>query len=133
MELEAIRRKALAARSFTKELGGVTFSLRVPTQHESSTLYLRCSTHAGAMDPASLVRWQRAMLLQSIVGWAGAKVHHTLSDMVDTDEGGQDFHFEPGAAEVLLDAQPEWEEELLAAMLERRAARMVREEAAAKN
>lgn len=133
MELADIRRKALAARAFTKEVGGVTFSLRVPTQHESSTLYLRCATHQGAMDPASLVRWQRAILLQAIVGWSGAKVHHTLSDLVDTEEGASDLAFEPGAAEVLLDAQPEWEEALVSELLERRAKRLEREEAAAKN
>ena len=128
MELDDIRRKAAAARQFTHEVGGASFTLRAPTKIESSVLYTRVAVVDGGSDRAAMIRWQRAMLLQAIVGWSGVMLRHVLPDA-----DGSVMAFEPGAAEVLLDAQPDWEESLTAALLDHLAKRRAVEDTAAKN
>lgn len=128
-DLEYIARKALAARRFQHAAGPATFTLQMPTKLESSIAFAQ-SVGDGRRDAAANLRFQRALVLQAVIGWSGVLVQHVLPQHPDPAEG---FEFEPGAAEVLLDAQPEWETELLQALLGRVAAREAAEDSAEKN
>lgn len=128
MELEAIRRKAQAARQFEVSLpGGIVVDMRSPTKHESTVAYME---HSGGGKAASQVRWQRALLVIAVVGWRGVQLQHLLPDATNGEEA---VPFEPGAAELLLDAQPDWSDQLLAALVPRLASRQAAEDTAAKN
>jgi hypothetical protein len=129
-DLEYIARKALAARQFEQVAGPVTFSMQLPTKLESSIAYAQSLVASGRRDAVANLRFQRALVLQAVVGWRGVLVQHVLPRHPDPAEV---FEFEPGAAEVLLDAQPEWETELLQALLGRVAAREAAEDSAEKN
>lgn len=130
MDLDYIRRHAEAARLFQCSVGGCSFQLRLPTKLQTSVAYAeaRAASPAGGMGAAT-VRFQRLVLLQALVGWSGVLVRHVLPG----HEGAEPFAFEPGAAEVLLDAQPAWESELLAELLAEVDRRRLAEEAAAGN
>lgn len=128
MELEAIRRKAQAARQFDVSLpSGIVVNMQAPTKHESTVAYMESS---GIAKSASQVRWQRALLVLAIVGWRGVLVQHLLPGATN---GNEAVAFEPGAAELLLDAQPDWGDQLLAALVPRLSARQAAEDTAAKN
>lgn len=128
MELEAIRRKAQAARQFEVTLAaGVVVEMRAPTKHESTVAYME---NSGAAKAASQVRWQRALLVVAIIGWRGVQLRHLLPD---ASNGEELVAFEPGAADLLLDAQPDWADQLLAELVPRLAGRQAAEDTAAKN
>lgn len=128
-DLDYLRRKALAARQFdVSPEPGVSFTLRVPTKHESMVAYMEA---AGGRKAANQVRWQRQLLLLAVVGWSGVVARHVLPGI---EQGGDDpLAFEPGAAELLLDAQDAWAEQLLAELVQRLDTRQAAEDTAAKN
>lgn len=129
MELEAIRRKAQAARQFEVPLDGdaVVIEMRSPTKHESTVAYME---NSGTAKAANQVRWQRALLEISIVGWRGVQLQHLLPDAAN---GTEAVPFEDGAAALLLDAQPDWADKLLADLVPRLGNRQAAEDTAAKN
>ena len=130
MELDDIRRNALAARQFTVVVGECSFTLRAPTRHEASVAYNRVGQHAGAPDTAAMVRWQRAVLVPAVVGWQGVLLQHVLPN----EPGGTEpLPWEPGAVELVLDAQPAWDDQLTHALLDHIAKRRAVEDTAAKN
>lgn len=134
MDLDTLRRKALAARTFHVDVApGVRIALCVPTKLESTVLYTRVSLHAGGLDHAAQIRWQRAMLLAAIMGWQGVQCAHVLSDLAEESERAQPLDFEPAAVELLLDAQGGWEQQLSAALMEQIRQRQAVEDAAEKN
>lgn len=128
MELEAIRRKALAARQFEVALpNGIAIEMRAPTKHESTVAYME----AGLGNPgANQVRWQRALLVNAVYGWRGVQLRHLLPD---APNGEAAVAFEPGAAELLLDANPDWADVLIAELVPRLAARTAAVDTAGKN
>lgn len=128
MDLEYIRRKALAARQFECAAGPATFTLRLPTKLESSIAYAGANS-AGKADSSAGLRFERALALLAVVGWSGVLVRHVLTK----HQGDEPFAFEPGAAELLFDAQPEWEGVLLQALMSRVAERQAVEDTATKN
>jgi hypothetical protein len=128
-ELDYIARKARAARAFDHQIGPAKFSLLVPTKLESSIAFADSLGDRKRRDAASSLRFERALLLLAVVGWSGVTVRHVLPEHA-VDEP---FDFEPGAAELLLDAQPLWEGELLQALMQRITARQAAEDSAAKN
>lgn len=128
-ELDYIARKARAAREFEHEVAPAKFNLRVPTKLESSIAFADALGDRRRRDSAVSLRFHRALLVLAVVGWSGVTVRHVLPTHA-TDEA---FDFEPGAVEVLFDAQPEWEGELLQALLDRISQRQAAEETAAKN
>jgi len=128
MDLDYIRRKAMAARQFECAAGPASFTLRVPTKLESSIAYAGAHS-AGKVDSSSGLRFERALGLLAVVGWSGVLVRHVLP----THDGNEPFEFEPGAAEVLFDAQPEWEGVILQALMARVAERQAVEDTAEKN
>ena len=128
MDLDYIRRKAMAARQFECAAGPASFTLRLPTKLESSIAYAGAHS-AGRADSSAGLRFERALGVQAVVGWSGVLVRHALH----AHEGDESFDFEPGAAEVLFDAQPEWEGVILQALMTRVAERQAAEDTAEKN
>jgi hypothetical protein len=128
MELDYIARHAQAARTFEHAVGGCMFTLRVPTKLESAIAWAQANT-AAERDGSAGVRFERALAQVAVAGWAGVLVRHVLPE----HKGDEPFAFEPGAASVLWDAQPEWEHSVLQAVLERVSARQAVEDTAEKN
>ena len=125
MDLADLKRKAQASRQFDADLGGgVVFQLRTPTKHEASIAYMESSSGNRATTE---VKWQRTLLVVAVVGWSGVKEAHVLG------EGGDAIDFDAGATSLLFDAQPEWEEALLAALVPKLTARQAAEDTAEKN
>lgn len=129
IELDYIARKARAAREFEHQVGPATIRMRVPTKLESSIAYAESAGGRKYADPGVSLRFHRALLLLAVCGWSGVTVQHMLPSHPTPDA----FDFETGAIALLLDAQPEWETELLQALLQRLSDRQTAEEAAAKN
>jgi hypothetical protein len=130
MDLDYIRRRAEAARLFQRTVGGCSFELRRPTKLQTSVAFAEARAASTGAPAAAHVRFQRLVLLQALVGWSGVLVRHVLPG----HEGGDEpFAFEPGAVEVLLDAQPEWESGLLSELLAEADRHRQAEEAAAGN
>lgn len=126
MELADIRRNALAARQFSVEVAPATFTLTIPTHMESSIAYSK-ATIGGKFDGGAQLRFQRALILTAVSGWTGVLLRHVLN------EGDEPIDFEPGAVDLLMDAQPEWESALVSELLDKMAERKAKEDTAAKN
>ena len=128
MDFDDIKRQQLAARQFSVKAGHATFTLQIPTEFEKRLSYL---TESGGrkFDSVTMIKVQRSMLLRAIVGWAGVQVKDALPDF----SGDDAFAFEAGAAEVLMDAQTEWEEALSTALFERITSDKAAKDTAAKN
>jgi hypothetical protein len=129
MELADLKRRANAARQFDVPIEGtdVVVSMRAPTSHEAMVSYMECS---GGKKSAQQARWQRALLVLAIVGWRGVCVRHVLPD---APEGADPLEFEEGAADLVLDAQGDWFEPLMSALLPHMDARQEAKDTAAKN
>ena len=128
MDFDDIKRQQLAARQFSVSAGHATFTLQIPTEFEKRLSYL---TESGGrkFDSVTMIKVQRSMLLRAIVGWSGVQVKDALPDFAGDDT----FAFEAGAAEVLMDAQTEWEETLSTALFERITSDKAAKDTAAKN
>jgi hypothetical protein len=122
MELEDIKRAALKQRRFEVVAGPATFALLVPTKLESTLAYTG-ATRGGALEGVAMLRFQRDLVLQAVVGWSGVTLGHVLGEVPEAAEA---LAWEPGAVALVLDANPAWEEAatvaLVARMTERRAA-----------
>lgn len=130
MELDELRRQALAARCFTVPIAeGVAIQLRTPTKHESSVVYTRVAVVDGALDRAATLRWQRVIVAQAVTGWSGVLLRHLLADHA----GAEALEFNAGVVELLLDNQPGWEETLTNALLDEMRKRKEAQDTAAKN
>lgn len=134
MELEDLRHRALAARQFevivedgVDGIGEVTMTLRVPTRHESSVAYMD-STGDGRRSVE--VRFERALLVRSVMAWSGVKVSHVVPDSPQASDA-IDLH--PDAVALVLDAQPAWEDKLLPELVRRLGERYARLDTASKN
>lgn len=127
-DLDYIQRKAEAARRFEHVVDGRTFQLRRPTRLETS-IALAQSAPGGKRDSASGVRFNRAVVEVAVVGWSGVRTR----DVLPGHPQDEPFEFEPGAAAVLFDAQPQWEDQLLDALLRQTAAASATQDAAEKN
>jgi hypothetical protein len=134
MELEDLKRLALAARQFDVTVGPEDapryISLRLPTQHEVVLATRRAGLHRMADDMAAHVVLQRALLVSSVIAWSRVTVGDVLPGSAQADEL---LVYEAGAVELLLDAKPDWEEELGAELLNRLVQRRAVQDTAAKN
>jgi hypothetical protein len=133
VELADLKAKAIGARSFSAAVGPPdaprTIHLRTPTQHELRLASLRAGV-GGMSDAAAMAVLERALLVLSVVGWAGV----ACADLAPVQSGADDAaEFEPGATELLLDTHPEWGEQLWLVLVEHITERGQRREAAAKN
>lgn len=129
MDLQELQARALRAREFTKVVDGRTFTLRIPTRDESLVAARRLGGSLGD-NLAGLLLLQRALLKDAIVGWQGLVVGDVLKD---APEAADALPFEAGAVPLVLDANPEWADQLSKELAERAAARNQRIEAEAKN
>lgn len=131
MDLDQIRRQAQAARQFELAFGPAVFCLEAPTKLQSSVCYMEATGGKGS-SAAGMLRFQHALALLCITGWRGVTVGHVLPGL-DAQEASAPFAFEPGAAEVLLDAQPNWADAIMSALMDKVAQRVAVEDTAAKN
>lgn len=125
MELDQIERIARASREFTDTFEGVTVTMRIPTRHE---VRLAIAQSPAETPEARLLKAQRAMLIDAVVGWSGVQVKHLVPDV--PEDGGVDHH--RSAVEILLDAQPHWAERWQELLVNRMAERRSVEESAEK-
>jgi hypothetical protein len=128
MELADIKRNALAARMVSVEVAPATFALTLPTNMQSSIAYTQ-ALRGGSFDSAAQIRFQRGLLLDAVTGWSGVLLRHVLLD----HQGDDALDFELGAVELLMDAKPDWESQLISALLDGVAERKAKEDTAAKN
>lgn len=108
IDLADIRRDQVAAREFAHTVGAVAYTLRTPTAFE-----VDCAAgDAGGLSRAGgMVRAQRAIIEQSIVGWQGLTVAMLLpaGHKRASDEA---VPWSADAVPLLLDAQPDLVDEL---------------------
>jgi len=134
MDLADLKRRALAAREFQKAVGPQEslrqFTLRVPTPHEVKVAASRAGLSAVVEDQAAHVLLQRALLVPAVVAWSGVTVGDVLAD---AEPGTDALELEAGAVELVLDAHPDWEQELVSELYQRMAQRREQKDTAAKN
>lgn len=134
MDLADLKRYATAAREFSVPVGAADsprhITLRLPTQHEIVLAARRSGLHGVAEDAAAHVVLQRTLLLCSMVAWSGVVVGDVLAAHA---QGTDVLEWSPDAAALLLDAQPEWEQDLGSALMQRMAERKATKDTAAKN
>jgi hypothetical protein len=122
-----------AARRFTVPLApGVVATLRQPTEHESSCLYLE----AGPPAASQWMRWQRLLVEHALVGWEGLTEScfaPPATPTVPDPAADPSLPFDAALVPPLLDARPEWFKTLLAVLLARLAEARATREAAAGN
>jgi hypothetical protein len=128
MELDDIKRLAKAARQIGVKAGPGAFTLQVPTKLQISIAYMEAGG-GGTLRGATLLRYWRALLLLAVVGWSGVPLSAVLEGQPDTD----DLPYSPDAVELLLDAQPEWEQLLTDTLIDALNKRRGVEDTAAKN
>lgn len=126
MELDDIRRHALAAREFQKVIEHATFTLRIPTRHETQLAIRR---GGPSDDVARLLVAERLLLEGALVRWSGVRVQDVLAD----HEFAEDLPHEPAAVPLLLDAQPDWAHQLGVALMDAMASRQAAQDTAEKN
>jgi len=122
MDLAELKAQAEAARTVQLSAGGHTFSVRLPTAHESLLSARRVGLNGNA-DRAGLLLLQHDLLQQAITGWQGPRVGDVLPGHA---EAASPLIWAPGVPALLLDAAPHWAETLAdqftAAIASRRAA-----------
>lgn len=98
-DLQAFARRTQAVREFGHERppDGVSFWCRYPSRFERLAIDTR---HAD--DNAAKVR---AVVLASVIGWAGVKVIHALPE---AKNGADPLPFGPDTLALLFDERTEW-------------------------
>lgn len=125
-DINDLRRKAQAAREFIAQFDELSFTLRLPTQHELKVEALRST--ASGMDPAQSTVLVRALLEKAVIGWSGVTCEHLAP------HGGPELaELVPGAVALLLDSQPEVAAGLMDAFVDHMNERATRKDEAAKN
>lgn len=134
MDLADLKRYAIAAREFSVQVGPQDqprhITLRLPTQHEVNLTASRSGLYGAQDHVAANVILQRNLLLLAMVAWSGVLVADVLPDHAQATDV---LAHEPGAAELLLDANPDWEKALANALMQRLAQRNAVKDTAAKN
>lgn len=128
MDLNDLKRKAHAAREFEVLVGGMRFTLRLPTQHEVEVEAARVRLHEGDNDPAMLLRLRRALVERAVVAWEGVPL-----ERLAPGGGSEQAEHSREAVALLLDHSLDVADQLYAQFVARRAERMQRQEAAEKN
>ena len=132
MDAADLRRPALAARQFSVQVSdGVSLTLVDLTRLQMRLALLEAigAGQAQRMDSAAQLRYRRLELLRAVAGWSGVRDRH-IAPQAPADEP---VPFDADLVELLLDAQPEWEDTLSAALGQRAHARAEALDTAAKN
>jgi hypothetical protein len=128
--LADLKARALRAREFTHGIGECQFTLRTPTRTE-----VREVTRARGLlnfdtDALALPLLRQYLLLSALVGWTGVRV----SDVLRAEPAARDpLPWSADAVSLLLDAQPDWADELGGVLLEQLHQRTASVDADAKN
>lgn len=132
VDLADLRARALAAREYKDEAGGVTFTLRLPTRHEMlmAAREILPADQQQSLRLVDTLLMQRELLVRAVVRWAGAVVGQIVPDAADAD---QPLPCNAETVRLWLDAQPDSADGLLARLSERIVERQKRTEAAAGN
>lgn len=126
MDINDLRRKVLAAREFSLVIDGVTFTLRVPSEHQVQVASLRSGL---GNDSAAMPLLRRRLLEEALIHWAGAQVSH----LVPGHEPDEPLDFDAEVVPLLLDVQAEWAQQLDEALVLRLAERRKPQDTAEKN
>jgi hypothetical protein len=127
-DIADLRRKALAARELTVEVGQARFTLRLPTQHEVELESLRTRVHEPDSSAARNSLLTRRLLQRAVVGWSGV-----TTAQLAPDAGHEPADHAPELVELLLDHDLDTAQRLLDAFIEAFNRRREAREAAAKN
>lgn len=128
MDLVDIKRKAEAARRFVVQSDGRSFTLQLPTPHETKVEAVRARMHEGDTDPAQLTVLTRRLLERGVVAWSGVTCEQLAPG------GGTDAaEISPEAVSLLLDADQVLAEVLENAFIAQLADRNAKRAEAAKN
>lgn len=127
MDLADLKRKAEAAREYTVQAAGCTFTCRLPTPSEAE-LELARAYRTEQAELAIMLRVQRALLERAVVSWSG--VTQAMLAPGATDDPAE---VSPDAVALLLDADPDVSEALQQAFVARSRERQQRKAAAEKN
>lgn len=128
MDAADIRAAAQRAREFTHAIGERVFTLRAPTRTELRETIRAHGLMSAAGDVMALPLLNHYLLLRGLVGWVGVRLCD-LGFSADTAP----LPWSADAVAVLLDAQPEWADQMGAALLTRSQQRTAAAEADAKN
>lgn len=137
-DIAELKARVLAARQFVVVVGPAdaprTVHMQEPTAQDVRLASLRAGL-GGLQDAAALAVLERALVADAITGWSGVTAADLLAHHPEqaAKAGAAPVKFEPGGADLLLDAQPAWSERLWSELLERLARRGAAREAAAKN
>lgn len=114
--LADLKDRALKAREFVHAIADCTFTLRTPSRHE-----MRQVAHQHGLrelDGPELGLLQYHLVVAHMAGWTGVRVSHLMPDAQGAD-AATPVPMAPDAVALLLDAQPEWADQLGTAMLVR--------------
>ena len=114
MDLKQLKEKSEAARTFTVMHKANSYTLRLPTRHETRVAVTQITEQYGSAN----FMWARNLLEKAIIAWTGP----TAGDVVP-DGGDEPLLCEPDAVVLLLDERPDIEDflsnELMARVKER--------------
>lgn len=131
MDINDLKRRAQALREITAQVGPAdaprTVTLRKPTRLEAKLAAVRCGVGSGGV--AATLRMERDLLAGAVVGWQGV----TLADVLTDGSATEPLAYHAEAVPLLLDAQPDWEEALGAALFAAMVADERADEASEKN
>lgn len=103
-ELAVAARKAL---EFRHTIGECEFVLRIPTRLEVRECIYRRELRTDAGEVVSLALLERYLLDDHLLGWTGVRMSHVLPDA-----GAAPLAWSREMIGVLMDAQPDWADEL---------------------
>lgn len=114
--LADIKARAIKAREFAHVIGDCTFTLLTPTRQELRQVAYEHGLRA--LDGPELALLQYHLTVRHVVGWTGVRVRHLMPDVVAADAGSP-VPASPDTVALLLDAQPEWADQLGTELLAR--------------
>lgn len=118
-QIEAWARAALQAREVTwtaeHPLGAVRVVLRAPSRHEMR-MQARELGLDGPMGGVSLAVLKHELVLRALQRWEGVRLGHVLPQHA---EAQSPLPLSPRTARMLLDAQPDWADEMGDALMQR--------------
>lgn len=122
--MKQLKEKSEAARTFTVSYKENSYTMRLPTRHETRATVAQATEQYGG---ANFV-WARMLLEKALIGWTGI----TAGDVVP-DAGGEPLLWDVDAVVLLLDERPDIEDHLSNALMDRVKERNAKLEALTKN
>lgn len=109
MDLNDLKRKVQAARRFTVEVEGRHLVLQRPSDFDLQMAGAKAGLSGGKPDGRLL--WERLVICGALVDWTGVVASDFGLEADDTP-----VPFDAEAVALLLDAQPEWAQQLSLAL-----------------